>query len=171
MDKIFSNETERTTSFEFGLQRVSSGKTSLEPRTKELSVKIQPLVNTIRISKLQTLFKEISPQQTSLTVTVTVDIIRTSLIEPLDFGFNFDLNHQPQAQDYCRGTCMIFGIDEPPDQLKTLNGKGTPSFALREDNSLLANTFCDLGNQRVMRVKDGKLEMWRLAAVGYRIPD
>jgi hypothetical protein len=52
--------------------------------------------------------------------------------------------------------------------LKTGQGPDTPERALKWHKRLKANAFCPLATGRKKTVKYDKVEMWRLAAVGYR---
>jgi hypothetical protein len=63
---------------------------------------------------------------------------------------------------------MIFSATEPAQHLKTGMGLDTPERALKWEKGFKANSFRHLGKERVKVMKYGKVEMWRLAAVGHR---
>jgi hypothetical protein len=124
--------------------------------------------NNLRVSSVQTIYKELTKLSSSLTVTIIASPhgIQTHLY-PWKFGFNFDLTY-PDAWQRVRGTCMIFSVDEPSDTLQNGRGLDTPECALKWARHLKANAWCELGPLRVKRVKYDEVTMWRLASVGYR---
>ncbi|KAF1830673.1 hypothetical protein BDW02DRAFT_601483 [Decorospora gaudefroyi] len=137
----------------------------------ELFVGIESMPQGIYVSNLQTVFKELSKSTSSLTITITTSPSSTLIHAlPWKFGFDFDMNSQlaASAWRHLRGTCLMFTTEEPSEHLHTHQGLDTPECALKWDKGLKAKAFCELGTVRVMVVNYGAVEMWRLAAVGYR---
>jgi hypothetical protein len=123
------------------------------------------------VAKVQTLFKEIAPQTTSLIVTVTAARRGGwSTGMPWEFGFGFDMNEQFQTINRARGTCMLLSMDEPTEAVQKGRGVGTSEEALKVDKTLKADAWCtvELGGARVGRVVYNGVVMWRVLAVGYR---
>jgi hypothetical protein len=83
---------------------------------------------------------------------------------PWKFGFNFDTTGYPAAWGRKRGTCMIFTMDKQ-------SVEETPEDVLKNEEGLVANAFCGLGDEKLMGVTYKTVRMWRMVAVGYRKND
>lgn len=157
----------QTVGFEIGLQRAREARSNLENTIPELTLDVEDIPNNSRISGMQTLLRELTPSSCSLVVTITVTQSASHDI-PWTFGFNFDMNHLVKGSSR-RGTCMISTVDEPAEYLRTGRGLDTPECMLKRDKALKANKFHPLGAARVERCGYDDVEMWRMAALGYRV--
>ena len=84
--------------------------------------------------------------------------------EQPQFGLDFDMNGHPAAWGRKRGTCMIFTVDKQ-------SVEETLEDVLKNEEGLVANAFCGLGDEKLMGVTFKTVRMWRMAAVGYRKND
>jgi hypothetical protein len=158
-------------SFEVGLERDKASPELQTPTVNELTIKVEdtPHRSLYGVAKVQTLFKEIAPQTTSLIVTVTAARRGGwSTGMPWEFGFGFDMNEQFQTINRARGTCMLLSMDEPTEAVQKGRGVGTSEEALKVDKTLKADAWCtvELGGARVGRVVYNGVVMWRVLAVG-----
>ncbi|KAF2035631.1 hypothetical protein EK21DRAFT_54040 [Setomelanomma holmii] len=164
-------KTSDIVSFEIGLERDKNANEVCDPTINELTIKVQEVPGKLHISNIQTIFRELSARTTSLIITLTATnmpwLIQRTL--PWEFGFEFDMNNQFATINRQRATCMIFSVEEPPLEVQTGRGIGTPEHVLKEDE-LKANAWCVLGDDRLCTVMygSGRVEMWGLVAVGYR---
>jgi hypothetical protein len=167
-----------TISFELAVEHNKSFRANPLDKIPELIIGIEIIPNGLRVAKVQTLFKQLTKTSSSLTVTITASAFSFTPLStpsyrhilPWKFGFDFDLNStlSPAAFGRLQCTCMIFSAAEPAQHLKTGMGLDTPERAFKWEKGFKANSFSDLGNESVKVVKYGKVEMWRLAAVGHR---
>lgn len=122
--------------------------------------------------KLQIVFKEISPERLRISVSLTVSYIST-LFHTRYLSCDLDLNTLCRVEGHVRGTCIIFGRDDPSQQ--------HPESVLRQDNELGAITTCRVVDDNSKHVWTGRpkrktstnkttkteIMFWHTAAVGY----
>ncbi|CAN9287431.1 unnamed protein product [Alternaria alternata] len=149
----------RTIAFQLHIQR-NKTYLSTDAKVLELIVSVRYIPNGGgAVGNVQTVLKEVAKD--SLTLTLYMASVPSGkspdTMPPWKFGFDFDMNGDPAAWGRKRGTCMIFTLDR--------------QSVLKNDEGLVANAFCGLGDEKLMRVMYKTARMWRMVAVGYRKND
>ena len=171
ISELSDRRDDKTVSFQIGL----AYNETFDATINELTVQIESLPDNIGgyqggtwgVAYLQTLFKETLADMPTLTLTITAESLPLSKCRmPWEFGFDFDLNEG--VQSHRRGTCLIFDCAEYPSYFKDHVGAGSPEFELKKDKGVSANVFRNLSREKVLKMKYGNVEMWRLAAVGWK---
>lgn len=159
-----------TISFQMGLAYNTNSRETVEATINEFTVKIESVPADKKgwcIARIQTIFKESISDMPSLTLTITAKSLdRFKNILPWEFGFDFDYNGN--VQSHRRGTCLFFNLHEYPDYFRDYVGADSAEFELKKDKDVNATTFKDMGSEKCMKLRYGSVEMWRLAAVGWR---
>ncbi|KAF2789888.1 hypothetical protein K505DRAFT_252384 [Melanomma pulvis-pyrius CBS 109.77] len=156
-------------SFELGLKRDTQSDEYRTPTIKELAVMVTYMPPGLRIISLKSIFKE-TPSTSTLALTLIAETCTpVPFFIPWDYAFDFDLNERVRAQN--RATHLIFTKKEPSQRLKDVHeAKGGPEYELKRDEDLSVDSFAYMREERCMKVGHGDLEMWRLAAVGFKKP-
>jgi hypothetical protein len=159
-DKVSTNAAIGSTTLEFELQRTPSQETSLWPRTRELSMRVRLRNGRIHVKRIESIFREFTPEAASLMLTLTFE--DTGVITPnsrlsVDFNFDFDLNRRLETRPH--GTYMWLSKDEADD--KQTMTVPMPSSTLFRDVHLRAIASGNLGEQETKRVRDGELRNWK----------
>ncbi|KAB2108262.1 hypothetical protein AG0111_0g3440 [Alternaria gaisen] len=152
----------RTIAFQLHIQR-NKTYPSTDAKVIELIVSVGYVPNGARaVGNIQTVLKEVTKD--SLTLTLYMASVPSGkspdTMPPWKFGFDFDMNGHPAAWGRKRGTCMIFTVDKQ-------SVEETPEDVLKNEEGLVANAFCGLGDEKLMGVTYKTVRMWRMAAVGY----
>jgi hypothetical protein len=156
----------RTIAFQLHIQR-NKTYLSTESKISELIVSVAYIPNGGRaVGNIQTVLKEVVKDLLTLTLCMTSVPSGKSpnTMPPWKFGFNFDMTGHPAAWGRKRGTCMIFTMDKQ-------SVEETPEDVLKNEEGLVANAFCGLGDEKLMGVTYKTVRMWRMVAVGYRKND
>jgi hypothetical protein len=156
----------RTIAFQLHIQR-NKTYLSTESKISELIVSVAYIPNGGRaVGNIQTVLKEVVKDLLTLTLCMTSVPSGKSpnTMPPWKFGFNFDMTGHPAAWGRKRGTCMIFTMDKQ-------SVEETPEDVLKNEEGLVANAFCGLGDGKLMGVTYKTVRMWRMVAVGYRKND
>lgn len=121
------------------------------------------------VTRLQAMFKEITPGGPSLTISLTAAPLALTEISPnlpWEFGFDFNMSNVIRAQH--RATCSIFRREGFSDFHEGYAGKGTAEFELKNEDGLKADGVEYKGEEKIVRVSYGRIRMWRMVAVGWR---
>jgi len=156
----------RTIAFQLHIQR-NKTYLSTDAKVLEFIVSVGYIPNGGRaVGNIQTVLKEVAKD--SLTLTLYMASVPSGkspdTMPPWKFGFDFDMNGHPAAWGRKRGTCMIFTVDKQ-------SVEETLEDVLKNEEGLVANAFCGLGDEKLMGVTFKTVRMWRMAAVGYRKND
>ncbi|KAF2441824.1 hypothetical protein P171DRAFT_365758 [Karstenula rhodostoma CBS 690.94] len=175
VSELSDRRDDENVSFQIGLTYNTSSRETFEATITELVVQIESLPKefcggtgeTWGIVRLQTVFKESIADMPTLTLTLTAEALPEADCHlPWEFGFDFDLNEG--VRSHRRGTCLVFSREEFPDYFQDYVGAGSPECELKKDKGVNATVYKNLGNEKVLKMKYGKVTMWRLAAVGWR---
>ncbi|CAI9630528.1 unnamed protein product [Alternaria burnsii] len=156
----------RTIAFQLHIQR---NKTYLSTDSKipELIVSVEYIPSGGRaVGNIQTVLKEVVKDSLTLTLYMTSVPSGKSpnTMPPWNFGFDFDMTGHPAAWGRKCGTCMIFTMNKQSIE-------ETPEDVLKNEEGLVANALCGLGDEKLMGVTYKTVRMWKVVAVGYRKND
>lgn len=181
MTELSDKLNNKTICFKIDLAYNSASRESFGATSNELVIKIEHLPSWIDatpgskcgIVRFQTIFAEPLFDMSTLTISITAgaqsgtmqDLSSESRV-PWEFGFDFSLGWD--AVSHRRGKCLIFSIAQPPLVPDFYDGMDSPGLALMKDPGIKASHFMDLQGVRAMKIKYGDVEMWRLAAVGWK---
>lgn len=181
MTELSDKLDNKTIWFKIDLAYNSASRESFGATSNELVIKIKHLPSWIDatpgskcgIVRFQTIFAEPIFDMSTLTISITAgarsgimpDFPSESRV-PWEFGFDFSLGWD--AVSHRRGKCLIFSIAQPPLLPDFYDDMDSPGFALMRDPSTKASHFMNLQGGRAMKIRYDDVEMWRLAAVGWK---
>lgn len=181
MSELSDRRDNKTICFEIGLFYNSAAQASYKSLAKDLVVNVEQLPSWIDgvpgskcgIVRLQTVFKASLHGTPTLTISITAGAQSGTTAglpvkPPVPWKFGFDCDLSGNIISRYRGTCLIFTADEPSLLYDRYDGIDSPGYILRQDLGVIASHFKNMQSEWKLKMNYGNVEMWRLAAVGWK---